>query len=313
MGSLYRSSSVGAIDNSTVTTTPVVHHDLYTVYPSSVRPTHAIGSDFAATVAASLGHPPPLLVSSGDNQLRVPGIGPLNSASSSFLPNSLLFPLPSSSLGSSSSSFRDPSLSGVVSSSAPTSSPLSSYSSFSLSSFLPPPIPSFAPSSLASASFPSSSVTSVLPPSVSSVYPSSSSFFFPSVPSSSSSSFPASVGVPSSSSALPHFVPPPHCFPLAFFLASHTRLPSAPLSSASSFPLGPPPSPVSSSSFSGLLPSLALVDHQVQLLGLSHAYQSLARWFVGSGVLILRVLCALPFLTFFLILLVISPLVLLSS
>ena len=234
VGSLYRSSGVGAIDNSTVTTTPVVHHDLYTVYPSSIRTTHAIGSDFAAPLAASLGHPPPL-ASSGGIQLRVPGMGPLDSASSSFSPNSLLFPLPSS-LGSSSSSFPGPSpLSGLVSSSAPAPAPLSSYSSSSsLSSFLPPPLPSFAPSSLASASFPSSSsLTSVLPPSVSSVFPSSSSsssFSFPSVPSS-SFSFPPSVGVPSSST-LPRFVPPPPGFPPAFSLASHARLPSAPLSSS---------------------------------------------------------------------------------
>ena len=48
---------MGAIDNSAVTTTPVVHHDISNVYPSSARISHALDSEFAAPVAASLGHP----------------------------------------------------------------------------------------------------------------------------------------------------------------------------------------------------------------------------------------------------------------
>ena len=208
VSSLYQSSGVGAIDNSAVSTTLIVLHDIYNVYPPSVRQSRSLGTDFAAPVFAPLGPPPPPLASSGDDQLRVSGVGHLASSSSYFSPNSLLFPLPSPSLsGLVSSSDPSPSLSGLVSSSDPSPSPFSSTSSSSssLSSFPPLPLLSFAPSSLSYASFPSSpSVTFALPPSVSSVFPSSSSsasLSFPSLSSSSASlSFPS---LPSSSSSFP--------------------------------------------------------------------------------------------------------------
>ena len=169
VGRLSRSSGVGALDNSVASTTRDVHHDIYSVYPSSARHSHDLCSVFAAPVAAPLGHPPPL-ASSGDDLLRVPGHGPLDVASSPLSPNSLLFPLPPSSYAVSSSSsffFWSPFFGLSFSCSSP-------FLLLLLFSFLFPSStpPSFAPSSLSSDSFPSfSSVTSALPPSVSSLFP----------------------------------------------------------------------------------------------------------------------------------------------
>ena len=136
--SLSWSSGVGALDNPVVSTSPIVHHDLLNVYQSSARLPHDLGNVLAAPVAAPVGHPLPPLASSGDYQLRVPGRGPLDVASSSLSPNSLLFPLsPPDSVPPSSSLLRPP-----LSSSS--SGPLPSVSSSaavpsSFSSSLPPP------------------------------------------------------------------------------------------------------------------------------------------------------------------------------
>ena len=284
MGSLSRTSGVGFLDNPAVAMPPVVHRDIYSMYPSSARPSPDVGSAFPAPVAAPIGHPPPTLASSGGDQLRVPGSGPLDSASSSLSPNSLLFPLPPSSLGVS-SSLPDPtpSTSGLVTSASPPPDPLSSplllFPLFFLRLFLR--------SLFLRSLFLSFCFLSLF-------------FFFNLCSSScvialSSFSFFSSFLRGSHSSSLPPFVPPPPGFPLTSSLSSHSLLPSASLSSSSSFlpsllssstfpfPPGPPPPPLSSSSFSGSLPSPALADHQAQLLGLSHAYQSVARWFVSSG------------------------------
>ena len=60
MGSLTRTSGVGALDNQTaVATPPIVHHDVYSMYPPNVRSAQGLGSAYAAPVAAPLGHPPP--------------------------------------------------------------------------------------------------------------------------------------------------------------------------------------------------------------------------------------------------------------
>ena len=136
MGSLSRMSGVGALDNETaVATPPVVHHDIHSMYyPSSVRSAQVLVSVYAAPVAAPLGHPPPPLASSGVEQLRVPGSGPLDSASSALSPTSLLFFLPPFAISAPSSSLPDLPPSASSSSSAlPSSS-----SSSTLSSFLPP-------------------------------------------------------------------------------------------------------------------------------------------------------------------------------
>ena len=285
-----RSSGVSALDTSAMSMSPVLRSYLSHVFPSSARHYIDLGNVQAAPVAAPVGHPPPPLASSGDDQLRVPCHGPLHSSSSSLSPTSLLFPLtpslpvppPSSSallcppLSASSSSGTLPSLS---SSSAVPSHYSSSSSSFSFSALLTP-YPSVTPS-LSSASFPSSSfVTPSLPPLISS---SVSSSFYPPV---TSSFFPA----------LQSSVSPPPGFPPSSSSASSSSSSSFPplslsSSSSSSFfpPAAPPPPPpplafASSSSSFGSLPSSALVDHQVQLLGLSSDYQSLARWFVTSGV-----------------------------
>ena len=282
--SLSRSSGVGALDNSAVSMSPLVHHDLLNVYQSSARHSHNFGSVLAAPVAAPVGHPHPPLASSGDDQLRVPGRGPLDSALSSLSPTSLLFPLPPSlTVPPSSSTLLRPPLSASSSSGAiPSLSSLAavppSLSSSSFSAPLPP-YPSFAPSSLSSASFPSSSfITAFLPPSVSSLFPTPSPSPFVSE-SSSASSF---------SPSLPSSVPPRPGFPPSSSYSSSSSSSSfPPLSvSSSSFlrPVAPPPHPPASSSSSfGSLPSSALAVHQARLLGLSSDYQSLTRWFVTSG------------------------------
>ena len=279
--SLSRSSGVGALDNSAVSTSPVVHHDLLNVYQSSARLSYDLGNVLADPLAAPVGHPLNPLASSGDDQLQVPGRGPLDSSSSSLSPTSLLFPLPPSLSvppSSSSAMFRPPlsssSSSDTLPSAAVPSSFPSSYSSSSFSASLPSH-PSFTPSSLSSASLPSSSfVTASLPPSVSSLFPMPSPSPFVSESSFASSSLPPSF----SSSFTPSLpsVPPPPGFP-----------PSSSSSSSSSFCLlflfSPSYGSSSSSSSFGSLPSSALADHQVWLLGLPSDYQSLARWFVTSG------------------------------
>ena len=181
------SSGLSALDNSAKSTSPVVLSGNYNMLHSSARHYLSVGAESAADIAAPIGHSPSPLGSSGDDQLRVPGLGPLpsSSASSSLSPTSLLFPLtpslslnPSSSSSSSSlrhpppgSSLSDASLSHPSSASSVSSHP--SYSSYSFSASTPlPPSPSFTPSSLSSASFPSSSlVTPSLPPSISSLFP----------------------------------------------------------------------------------------------------------------------------------------------
>ena len=299
VGSLTRTSGVGALDNPAVATTHPVHHDIYSMYPSSARPAQALGS-------------------SGVDQLRVPGSGPLDSASSSLSPNSLLFPLPPSTVAVSSSIADIPPPASFPFSTASLSSAhlSSSYASSSISSFLPP-LPSFAPSSLSSASFPSScSVNSALPHSVSSLFPSSSSFLFPS--GSSSSSFVLGSFLflcaffSSSSSWFSSFLF--LCFSASsFFWCSLLLFPFLLLRSPGLL-------------FHILLSLLLLLP--LPLLSRGHCPLSLwwttrrgcwvfrlltSCWLVGSwvrGVRILRVLCALPSLIFFLILCVISPLAL---
>ena len=100
-----RSSDVGALDNSAMSTSPVLQSDLSHVLYASARHSINLGTVQAAPVAAPLGLPPPPLASSGDDQLGVPGLGPLPSSSSSLSPTSLLFPLtPAPSVPPSSSS-----------------------------------------------------------------------------------------------------------------------------------------------------------------------------------------------------------------
>ena len=168
-----RSSGVGARDNSAKSTSPVVLSENYHMLHSSARHYLGVGAGSAADIAALIGHSSSHLASSGDDQLRVPGLGPLpsSSASSSLSPTSLLFPLapslsvlPSSSSSSSTlrhpppgSSLLDASLSHPSSASSVSSHSYYSSSSFSASTPLPPS-PSFTPSSLSSASFPSSSL-----------------------------------------------------------------------------------------------------------------------------------------------------------
>ena len=104
--SRFESSGVGALDDPAKSTSPVVLSENYNVLQSSARHYVGLGTVFAAEFAASVGHSPSPLGSSGADQLRVPGLGPLpsSSSSSSLSPNSLLFPLtPSPSLPPSSS------------------------------------------------------------------------------------------------------------------------------------------------------------------------------------------------------------------
>ena len=64
-----RSSGVGALGNSAMSTSPVVQSDLSHLLHSSARHYIDIGNVQAAAVAAPVGHPPPPLASSSDNQL----------------------------------------------------------------------------------------------------------------------------------------------------------------------------------------------------------------------------------------------------
>ena len=308
VGNLTRTYGVGALDNqSAVATPPIVHHDFPYMCQSSNRSAQVLGSTNAALVAGPLGHPPPPLASSGVDQLQVPGSGPLDSASSALSPNSLLFPLPLSAVSASSLPDLPPPTSFSFASASSFASALPSSScSFTLSSF--PPLPSFTPSSLSSASFPSSSsVNSALPPSVSSLLPSSLSFP-PSGSSSSSSSFPPSFSEASSSSVPPPpgFLPHPMPLVLLFFLTLSLprRFPRPLFRFTLSFLLLLPLPPLSWGHF--LLPLW-----QTTRLGCKVSLLLTSRWLVGSSVRvvqILRVLCALPFLIFFLILYGISPL-----
>ena len=60
--SLSRSSGAGALDNSAIFTSPVMHHDLLSVFQSRARHSHVVGSVLAAPMAALIGHPPLPLV-----------------------------------------------------------------------------------------------------------------------------------------------------------------------------------------------------------------------------------------------------------
>ena len=220
-----QSSGVGALDHSAMSASSVVLSENYHVLHSSARQYLGVGAMQAATIAAAVGHSPSPLASSGDDQLRVPGLGPLPSS----LSPSLLFPLtpllfvpPSSSSSSSSpSALRHPpsgssSFDAILSHPSALSVPSDSFS-YSYS-FPPPtpltPSPSFTPS-LSSASFPSSSlVTPSLPPSISYLLPNPSSSQFLSSSSSSSSFYPPVSS--SSSSSLLSSVPPPPGFPPLF-------------------------------------------------------------------------------------------------
>ena len=93
--SCFESSGVGAPDNSVKSTSPVMLSETYNVLQSSARHYVGLGTVSAAEFAAPVGHSPSPLGSSGADQLRVPGLGPLppSSSSSSLSPTSLLFPL----------------------------------------------------------------------------------------------------------------------------------------------------------------------------------------------------------------------------
>ena len=292
--SRFESSGVGALDNPAKSTSPVLLSDNYNVFPSSARHYVGVGTVSAADSAAPIGPSPSPLGSSGADQLRVPGLGPLTT-SPSFPPSSsssssTLPPPPTPGFSVSSVSFA-PSLP----SSSSASSSFSSSPYFSSSAPLPP-APSSTPSSLSSASFLSSSfVTPSLPPSISSLFPpASSSQFLPTSSSASSSSPHSPFYPPSSSSASLASIPSPPGFP-----PSSSSFPSSSLSSALPVPpfsdfstssflppsVPPPPLQPSSSSVAPPFPPVpsALADHQARLLGLSSEYQSLARWFLTSG------------------------------
>ena len=263
------------------------------MYQSSARHSHDLGNVLAAPVAAPVGHRHPPLASSGDDQLRVPGRGPLDVASSSLSPTSLLFPLPPPhSLAPSSSSsalLRRP-----LFSSSSSSGPLPRL--LYLLPFLPLLIPPLFPPP---------------PPcpflhSIFLVFRFFSFFLFCYCLSSSFGlfSFPYPFSLPlrfcrfllasflllflllsllllvfllylpfPPRPRLPlflHFLSP---LPLFFVLWLLLLLPILP----------PLPPHSSSSSSSGLLPSSALADHQARLLGLSLEYQSLARFLLLLG------------------------------
>ena len=257
---------------------------LSNVLQSSARHYIDVGNVLAAPIAAPVGHPPPPLASSGDDQLRFLGHGPLHSASSSLSPTSLLFPLTPSLPVPPFSALLRPPLSASsdtllsLSSSSAVPPPLSSSSSFSAPL---PPYPSFAPSSLSSASFPSSSfVTASLPPSISSLFPSPFVSESSSVSSSLYLSFSSSFS-PSLQSSVPPGFPPSSSSASSSSSSSFPPLSLSYSSSSSFLPhAAPPPPHASSSSSFGSLPSSALADHQARLLGPSSDYQSLARWFV---------------------------------
>ena len=261
VGSLSRTSGVGALEyQSAVATPPFVHHDFPYVSQPSDWSAQVLVS--AAPVAAPLGHPPIPLASYSTDQLRVPGSGPLDSASSALSPTSLLFPLPLSAASASSSlpdlppftSFSSASTSsfGLALPSSSSSSFLHSFSlvfcfvSFFLFGYFcsssscvvssslpfPPPGSSSFPPSFSESS--SSSVLFVPPPSgfpLSSSYASRPSFFPAPLP---SSSFPSSSFASSPYSVLP--VPPPPLESVAFFLR-FGRLPGAVVRSFSCLPV----------------------------------------------------------------------------
>ena len=70
-----RSSGVGALDNSAISTSHVVLSENFHVLHSSARQYLGVGAMQAANIAPSVGHSPSPLASSGDDQLRVPGHG----------------------------------------------------------------------------------------------------------------------------------------------------------------------------------------------------------------------------------------------
>ena len=284
MGNLTRSSGVGAFENqSAVTTTPNVHHDIPYVSTLSGRSVQVLVSDRAAPVTAPLGYPYIPLASSSVDHLRVPGSSALDSASSILSLTSLLFPLPVSGIssfpGPSSSSSSLFSASGSSLGCTPAFFLFSSFLFSSSSSFFYSFVPVFGFFSLflfgyvRSSSYCLFSSFLILFSSFFSFcllcfsYVSLSCFLFI------SSSFCASSSWFSSFLLLCLF--PSSSFSFLFF--SFFFGPS----SSFSVPPVPPPSS-SSSSFSGSLSSSALADYQARLLGLSPDYQSLAR-FVGSG------------------------------
>ena len=148
MDSRFESSGVG---NPAKSTSPVVLSDNYNVLPSSARHYVGVGTVSAADSAAPVGPSPSHLDSSGADQLRIPGLGPLASSSSALSPTFLLFPLtPSPSFPPSCLPPPPPGFSVSSASFAPslpsscsTSSSLSSSPYFSSSA--PPPTPSLLP------------------------------------------------------------------------------------------------------------------------------------------------------------------------
>ena len=335
---------VGALElqaqTSAISTSPVVLSDNITMLQSSARTYLGLSSVTAADRTAPLGPSPSPSGSSGADQLQAHVVGPLSFSSSALSPTALLFPLTPSpsfppSLSSSLLPPPPPPGSSLSSYSSAVSSLLASVSSSS-SSPIPSLSPAFTPSSLASASYPSSSfVSPTLPPSASSLFPpsSSSSSLYHNHLSSSSSFLSSSLPSASASVSSHPSVPPPSGFPASSFSSqaapssySSSTLPPPPLpsyASASSFLSAPAPPlsgspassslPLSSSSSSSFGAVSSLADHQARLLGLSSEYQSLPRWFLTSGVVILRLLCDPPSLTSYLTCHVISPLAPLSS
>ena len=262
-----------------------MHHDLLNVYQSSARHSYDLGNVLAAPIAAPVGHPHPPLASSGDDQLRVPGRGPLDSASSSLSPTSLLFPLP-------------PSHSVAPSSSALLCPPPSSSSSG--------PLPSISSSAAVPSSFSSSSFSPPFPPSflrsIFLVFHFFSFFLFCYCLSSSFGlfSFPYPFSLPLRFccffcsfllvsflllflSSFSFFFYPSSSWFSSFLFLFYVFIFSSTFCLLFFFLFSPSCGSSSSSSSLGLLPSSALADHQARLLGLSPVYQSLARWFVTSG------------------------------
>ena len=60
---------MGGLDNSSMSTSPVVHSDNYHVLHSSARQYLSVGTVQAAAVAAPVSHSPSPLASLGDDQL----------------------------------------------------------------------------------------------------------------------------------------------------------------------------------------------------------------------------------------------------